>query len=80
MNNQMQEFARITLKDGLAQCTEGQQILFKRMYGNDKLDLPIGLIVDQMPADKLDWAMQQVEGTLKKNAANNPIQPTASGG
>ena len=73
MNNQMQEFARSTLKDGLAQCTENQQFLFKRMYAHGKVEIPINAVIDQMPDDKLDWAMQQVEGTLKKKASNKQI-------
>lgn len=69
MNNQIQEFARNTIKDGLAKCTDGQQRLFKCMYANGNLGLSINDIVDQMQEDKLDWAMQQVENTLKKNQA-----------
>lgn len=66
MNDQLQEFARNELKKGLAQCTEGQQLIFKRMYANRNLDTPINEVVDNMDAKKLDWAMQQVESTLAK--------------
>ena len=79
MNSQLQEFARQTLKDGLAQCSEGQQKLFKRMYSydwtkpspfKDKADLlkDINEVVDNLPAEKLDWAMQQVSATIEKNS------------
>lgn len=68
MNDQIQDFARQTLKDGLAKCTEGQQSVFRRMYSFKDQGLPIGTIVDRMPDDKLDWAMQQVQGTLDKAA------------
>lgn len=79
MNAQLQEFARKTLKEGLAQCTPAQQDLFKRMYvyrsprggaaeeiANAK-NTSVNEVVDKMPEGKLDWAMQQVEATLKKN-------------
>ena len=67
MNKQLQNFARTTLKTDLAQCTTGQQDKFKRMYSFKNLALPINDVVDRMPVEKLDWAMQQVRGTLDKN-------------
>ncbi len=73
MNDQIQEFARQTLKDGLAQCTEGQQGIFKRMYGWEDRSLPINEVVDRMPPEKLDWAMQQVQSTLDKAAAKREV-------
>ena len=68
MNNQLQNFARQQLKDGLSQCTEAQQTMFKRMYSNENLELPIDEVVDNMPESKLDWAMLQVERTILKNS------------
>lgn len=55
------------LKDLLAQCTEKQQMLFKRMYSHENLELPINEVVDQMPDDKIDWAVTQCERTVEKN-------------
>ena len=69
MNKQMQEFARNTLKDGLAQLPEGHQKMFKRMYSPNNLDAQISDVVELMPEDKLDWAMQQVERSLAKLAS-----------
>ena len=69
MNNQMQEFARTTLKNGLAQLPEGHQRMFKRMYSPDDLDANISDVVELMPEEKLDWAMQQVERSLSKLSA-----------
>jgi len=66
MNEQLQDFARQKLKDGLSQCTTGEQTLFKRMYANGEMDLPINSVVDAMEPRKLDWAMQQVQRTLDK--------------
>lgn len=73
MNNQLQEFARKTLIEGLKQCSEGQQNLFKRMYALGKLSLSIEDVVANMPADKLDWAMRQVENTLKNKAIRGKV-------
>ena len=66
MNDQLQAFARQTLKEGLAKCTEGQQNMFKRMYSHDNKDLDIDAVVNKVPIDRLDWAMQQVQTTLDK--------------
>ena len=68
MNNQMQEFARKTLKEGLAQLPKGWQRKFKQMYSYGNLESDINDVVDNMPEDKLDWAMQQVENSLAKQA------------
>ena len=66
MNNTISAFARQQIKDGLHQLTEKQQLLFKRMYSHEDLDKPIDDVVDDMPDSKLDWALQQVENSLKK--------------
>lgn len=66
MNNKLQTFARSELKKGLHQCTEGEQLIFKKMYAHGNLQLPIDEVVDQMDEEKLDWAMIQIENTLEK--------------
>lgn len=66
MNSQLSGFARQTLKDGLQKCTQEQQLLFKRMYSHKNLDKDINDVVDQIPNEKLDWAMQQIQRTLDK--------------
>jgi len=68
MNNQLQDFARKQLKEGLAECTKEQQHLFKQMYCFHRLETPINEAVDAMPEDKLDWAMEQVRRTLEERA------------
>lgn len=67
MNDQLQTYAKDTLKEGLAQCTEGEQLLFKRMYAHANLELSIDEVVDQVEDDRLDWAMEQVQRTLDKH-------------
>jgi hypothetical protein len=69
MNETLSQYARQQLKLGLSQCTEQQQMLFKRMYSHKDLEKPIDDVVDAMPDDKLDWAMQQVERTLERAAS-----------
>ena len=66
MNKQLQKFARDTIKQGLHQCSEKQQWLFKRMYskGPNPLEASTDDIVDNMDESKLDWAMEQVQTTL----------------
>ena len=64
MNADLQAFARKVIKDGLALCTPDQQMLFKRMYSHGNLELPINDVVDAMPPERLDWAMQQVQRTI----------------
>lgn len=83
MNDALEAFARQTLKDGLARCTEGQQAVFKLMYSeptDPRHRTPevvarikaadIEDVVDGMFDEKLDWAMEQVEATLAKAAKN----------
>lgn len=72
MNQQLQDFARSFLKEGLAQLPGRPQELFKLMYARDggkrsvedALAMPIDKVVDDMPADCLDLAMRQVQRTL----------------
>ncbi len=86
MNEDLQIFARDQLKNGLAQCTDGEKTLFKRMYSfpngvNKPADLEkdIDSVVDDMDAEKLDWAMQQVSRTLKKRATDEDKQVQGDG-
>ena len=37
------------------------------MYSHKDLDKDINEVVDQIPDEKLDWAMQQIQRTLDKN-------------
>lgn len=66
MNETLKAAAKKILKDLLADCTESQHLVFKRLYSHKNLELPINDVVDQMPDDKLDWAITQVERTISK--------------
>ncbi len=71
MNEQTVIFMRQTLLEGLNKCTDKQVLFFKRLYAGDAKTKSIEFIVSNMPAAKLDWAMQQVERTLKLNLVKN---------
>ena len=66
MNNKVSDFTREEIKDGLKQLPEKWQLMFKRMYSHNNLELDIDSVVDNMPDDKLDWALTQVENSLAK--------------
>jgi len=63
MNKRYVIFVKDSIKEGLEKCTDGQKNIFVRMYGNGKTDL--NEIVDNMNEDKIDWALTQIENTLK---------------
>lgn len=72
MNDQLQAFARSELKEGLSQCTDAQQLMFKRMYSHKNLDADINDIVDSLPEENLDISMNQVRRTLEKAKQLSP--------
>ncbi len=67
MNQTIVNTSKRMLKELLSQCTEPQQLLFKRMYSHKDLTVDINEAVDNMDETKIDWAMTQVERTLEKN-------------
>ena len=69
MHEMLQNFAREQIKAGLLQCTDPQKLLFRRMYSHKNLEKTIDDVVDAMPAEKLENALDQVERTVVKNSA-----------
>lgn len=67
MNNELEEFARKQILAGLRQLPESNRVIFKRMYSPEDLDADIEAVVTAMPAERLDWAMQQVSRSLAKD-------------
>ena len=65
-NETIKNLAKEMLKELLSECTNEQQIMFKRMYCHKNLELSINEAVNQMADDKIDWAMTQVERTIEK--------------
>jgi hypothetical protein len=70
MNETFKKAGKDILKNLLSQCTEGQQMMFKKMYCHKHLDYPINDAVDQMEDDKIDWAISQCERSVEKNKLN----------
>ncbi len=74
MNIQLQNFARQFIKDRLDQLPSSHHRLFQLMYGRDNGKrstknaeaMTIEEVVNEVPPEKLDWAMQQVENSIKK--------------
>lgn len=80
MNKNVSDDFRAEIKSGLEKCTAKEREVFVRMYGpqeqlrNDMFMYDVAaiaknnidIIVDRMPIEKLDWAMQQVRATVNK--------------
>lgn len=66
MNKSISDFTRQQIKEGLKQLPDNWQMMFKRMYSHNNLDCDIVTVVDNMLDEKLDWALSQVENSLKK--------------
>lgn len=69
-NETLKNAAKDILKGLLAECNEGQQLMFKRMYCHANLELPINEAVDQMEEDKMDHAITQCQRSVAKNRAS----------
>lgn len=54
---------RTEIKRILANLEEENRVIFKRMYSHTDLDKDINLVVDEMPAKQLNWALQQCKTT-----------------
>lgn len=65
MNKKLSKFARASIKEDLAICTEPQQKMFKRIYGTS--DMEMDFIISTIPDDELNLIMNLVERTLKRN-------------
>jgi hypothetical protein len=86
MNDTLKQFARQQIKDGLNKLPIDHHRIFKLMYGRGGYTpgtttrtaeeaevLPIHQVVDEIPAEKLDWAMQQVDNSLRKIAKDTVL-------
>lgn len=57
----IKEYRHQILRDLLAQCNPNQVDIFNRMYGS----------IDTIPHEKMDWAIQQCERTIRNNKAKD---------
>ncbi len=64
MNETIVVFAREQIKEGLAKLEDAHRLRFNRMYSHDNLQRPVNEVVDNMPEDKLNWALSQVERSM----------------
>jgi hypothetical protein len=64
----IEQFRRDTLLDLVNQCTEKQQLMFKRCFSHTDLEKPIDKIVADMPVGKLDSAITLCERTIIENS------------
>lgn len=61
--NEPIETDREYLKLLLSFLTPAQQHNFRRMYSPKDLNLSLSIVVDNIPDNKIDWALQQVKNT-----------------
>jgi len=76
MNSTLKSAGHQILKNLLEQCTEPQQLMFKRMYSHKNLEATMEEAVDNMDETKIDNAISQCERTVANNslrAQNEPL-------
>lgn len=66
MNKSVELFIKEEIKSKIAKLPEGWQMRFKRMYSHKDLEADINDVIDNMPTDKLEWALTQVENSITK--------------
>lgn len=66
MNKTVDTFIRGEIREGLARLEKSHIHLFKRMYARGDMDKDITDVINEMPQEKLEWALTQVENSLKK--------------
>lgn len=64
-NEAIINFTKNEIKSGLEKLNDDCQMLFKRMYSHNNLNLTIQEAVDGMEIEELDWALSQVQRSLK---------------
>ena len=67
MNETVITFIRNKIKEGLGKLSEEHKLTFNRMYSFENLDKDVNEVVDEMPEEKLDWALTQVENSMRKD-------------
>lgn len=57
---------RMRILDGLNELTPNHRRLFKKIHAPHNMDDPIENTVKSISDDKLEWALKQVENTVRK--------------
>lgn len=73
MNHLLKTYAKNWLNEHLSLLPEANVEIFHKMYGRrdgrrsleDALSISTSQVIEEMPDEKLDWAMQQVERTIE---------------
>ena len=68
MNEEAKNFYKKEILTGLLSLPKNWQTTFKRMYSHGNLSKSIEDTINDMPEDKLDWALTQVTNSIKKLA------------
>jgi len=68
MNHYLEGYARSWLIEKIGYLTEEQKLVFNKMYSPENSERSIIDTIKNMSSDKLDWAMTQIENTLRKRA------------
>ena len=66
MNKTIEEFTREEIKEKLKTLPQGNVNMFMRMYAGNNTNKTVNEVVDEMPVEKLDWALTQIENSQKK--------------
>jgi len=69
-NKKIINFTRDQIKEGLSKLEDKHRLFFKRLYSHENLDKPINEVVDNIPEERLSWALTQVENSLKMKREN----------
>lgn len=69
MNLTLKNAAKDILIKLLNQCTDAQQMMFKRMYCHNNLDATVEESVNLIDDEKIDWAISQCERTVANNSS-----------
>ncbi len=67
MNETVITFTRNKIKEGLSKLSEKHKLRFNQMYSFKNLDKDVNKVVDEMSEEKLDWALTQVENSMRKD-------------
>lgn len=67
MNETVITFTRNKIKEGLGKLSEKHKLRFNQMYSFKNLDKDVNEVVDEMSEEKLDWALTQIENSMRKD-------------
>lgn len=74
MHDALKSYAHQYIRDGMSNIPEEWHVTFKNMYGRkggkrsleDAQKMTIDEVLLEIPDDKLDWVMQQIDASIRK--------------